>query len=65
MASAKQATQTAQAPPQEEEFVNSVLDGEASVAPRAPKPDQSWRLIVPSARWMCRRHAGEETRLPR
>ena len=34
MASAKQATQTAQAPPQEEEFVNSVLDGEASVAPR-------------------------------
>ena len=34
MASAKQATQTAQAPPQEEEFVNSVLDGEASVAPK-------------------------------
>ena len=34
MATAKQATQTAQAPPQEEEFVNSVLDEEASVGPK-------------------------------
>src|SRR6476659_2128060 len=34
MATAKQATQTAQAPSQEEEFVNSVLDEEASVGPK-------------------------------
>ena len=34
MATAKQATQTAQPPPKEEEFVNSVLDEEASVTPK-------------------------------